>query len=131
MVFAVGKNICDNWHKRYVRIVNLSVQDNAKLVEQLKPGFKRRIDWNKFQSKVSTERQNQYLDLIDPNFHGVNRLFALLFQNENDRKVHTIYYLPKVELKDYIVITGEKNFLDQPGKSHVRTYDNNWEIATG
>ena len=58
MVFAVGKNICDNWHKRYVRIVNLSTQDNAKLLEQLKPGFKRTIDWNKFQSKVSTERQN-------------------------------------------------------------------------
>ena len=42
----------------YVWIVNLSIQYNAKLVEQLKPGFKRTINWTKFQSKVSAERQN-------------------------------------------------------------------------
>ena len=32
------------------------------------PGFKRTINWNKYQSKVTVQEQNRYLDyLIDPN----------------------------------------------------------------
>ena len=65
--------------KRYVSIVTSSTLDNAKLLEQLKSGFKRTINWNRYQSKVSPERENHYLDfLIDPSFQGVNRLFVLL-----------------------------------------------------
>ena len=75
----------------YVPVVTLSTQDNAKLLEQLKSGFKRTISWNKYQPKVATEIQNQYLDLlIKWSFQGVNRLFVLLFENEGDRKVSTI-----------------------------------------
>ena len=74
------------------------------MLEQLRSGFKSTINWNKYQSKISAERQNQNLNfLIDPSFQGVNWLFVLLFQNEGDRKVHTGYYLPKVEIKDYNV----------------------------
>ena len=52
-----------------------STQDNTKLLEQLKSCFKRTINWNNYRPKVSTERQNQYLDfLIDPSFQRVNRL---------------------------------------------------------
>ena len=58
--------------KRYVPVVTLSTQDNTQLLQQLTSGFKRTINWKKYQSKVSKERQNQYLDfLIDPNFQGV------------------------------------------------------------
>ena len=65
--------------KVYVITVTLSSQDNAKLLEQLKSGFKRTINCNKYQPKVSTERQIQYLDfLIDPR---VNRLFVLSFED--------------------------------------------------
>ena len=68
--------------KLYVLVVILSPQDNAKLLEQLKSGFKRTINWNKYQEKVSTEGQNKFLDyLIDPSFQGVNRLLVLLFEN--------------------------------------------------
>ena len=42
--------------KLNVPIVTLSTQDNAKLLKQLKSGFKRTINWNKYQSKMSTER---------------------------------------------------------------------------
>ena len=53
--------------KLYVLIVTLSTQGNTKLLEQLASGFKRTTNWNKYQSKVSLERQNQYLHfLIDP-----------------------------------------------------------------
>ena len=51
--------------KLYVPAVALSTQDNAKLFEQLKSGFKRIINLNKYQPKVSTERQNQYLDFFN------------------------------------------------------------------
>ena len=34
--------------KLYVPVVTLSTQDNAKLHQQLKSGFKRAINWNKY-----------------------------------------------------------------------------------
>ena len=33
--------------KLYVPVVTLSIQDNSKLLQQLKSGFKRVISWNK------------------------------------------------------------------------------------
>ena len=45
--------------KLYVPVVILSHRDNIKLVRQLESGFKRKIDWNKYQSKVSIKRQNR------------------------------------------------------------------------
>ena len=63
--------------KPYVPAVTLSTQDNAKLLKQFNSGFKRTINWKKYQTKASTEGQSQYLDfLIDPSFQGVNRLFV-------------------------------------------------------
>ena len=38
--------------KLYVPVVTLSTQDNAKLLQQLKSGFKRTINWNKHHSKT-------------------------------------------------------------------------------
>ena len=84
---------------------------NSRL-EQLKSGFRKTINWNKYQPKFPPERQNQYLDfVIDPSFQGVNRLSPLSFENEEDRKVNTGYYLPKVEIKDYNVVIDGKTFL--------------------
>ena len=62
----------------YVPVVTLSAQDNAKLLQQLKTGFKRTINWNKYQSEPTLQTPNQYLSyLIDPSFQGVNKLFVL------------------------------------------------------
>ena len=115
--------------KLYVLVVTLSTQDNEKISKHLKSGFKRIISWNKYQTRVSAEGVNQSLDfLIDSSFQEVNRLFALSFENEGDRKVHTRYYLQKVEIKDMIdennVMIDEKNFFNQPIKNKVKTYDN-------
>ena len=80
----------------YVLVVTLSDQDNVKLLVQLKSGFKRTINWNKYQSKVSTEAQNSYLDyLVDPSFQEVNKLFALLFEKNEDTTTHIRYYKNK------------------------------------
>ena len=63
--------------KHYVPVVTLSTQDNAKLHQQLKSGFERSINWNKYQSDPKT-----YLNyLVDPSFQGVNKLFVLSFKN--------------------------------------------------
>ena len=81
--------------KLYVLVVTLSTPYNAKLLQQLKSGFKRTINWNKNESKVPIQAPNPYLDfLIDPNFQVAKRLFVSLFENKNDRTVHTEYYLP-------------------------------------
>ena len=64
------------------------------------------------QIKTWTEGVNQLLDfLIDTSFQGANNRFVLTFENEGDRKVHTGYYLPKIEIKDYNVMSdGKKLF---------------------
>ena len=60
--------------KPYVPAVTLSTQDNAK---KLKSGFKRTINWNKYEPKVTVEQRNRYLDfLISSSFRGVSRLFV-------------------------------------------------------
>ena len=41
---------------------------------------------------------------MDPSFQGVNRLFALLFENTNGRRSYKRYYLPQVEAKNYNVM---------------------------
>ena len=110
--------------KPYVPVVTLSTQDNAKRLEQLKSDFKRTINWNEYQAKVSTERVNQHLDyLIDPSFQGVSRLFVLPFENEAQRTSYKRYYLPTREIKSYVMIDGE-NVFDQPIINSLKTYDN-------
>ena len=45
----------------YVPVVTLSTQDNAKLLPQLKWGFKRTISWNKYLFKPELLPQNPNL----------------------------------------------------------------------
>ena len=111
--------------KLYVPVVTLSTQDNAKLLQQLKSGFKRTINWNKYESNIKIFAQNRYLNhLINPSFQGVNRLFVLSFENENDRRSHSTYYLPKVEIKDYNVMIDGKNLFVEPINNNFKTYEN-------
>ena len=118
--------------KLYVSVVTLSIQDNAKLLQELKSGFKRTINWKKYQSNIKTYTQNRYLNhLVDPSYQGVGRLFVLSFENEAGRTSHSTYYLPKAEIKDYNVMIDGKNFFDQPINSDFKTYENIRKIATG
>ena len=45
--------------KLYVPVVTLSTQGNEKLLQQLKSGFKRTINWNKYESSVKKFAQNR------------------------------------------------------------------------
>ena len=117
--------------KLYVLAVTLSTQDNEKSLSQLKSGFKRTINWNKYRSKPELLAQNPNLNhLVEPSFQGVNRLFVLAFENDAERTSNKIYYLPNVEIKDYNVMIDGKNFFDQSVQNNKITYENIRKIAT-
>ena len=98
----------------YVAVVTLSTQDNAKLLQQLRSGFKRTTSCSKYQSSIKTYGQDRHLHhLLDPSFEWVNSLLVLSFESENDRTSHSTYYLPKVKLKDYNVMIVGKNVFDK------------------
>ena len=61
--------------------------------------------------------------LIDPTFTKINRLFALLFGNEEERASFLKYYVPKVQIKDFNVLIDRKSFLDVPVKSKEEAYE--------
>ena len=109
--------------KLYVPVVTLSTQENTKFLQQLKSGFKRVINWNKYLSKPKLLAQNPNLNhLVEPSFQGVNRLFVLAFENGDNRTTHDAYYM-------LIMINGE-NFFDQLIKNNKVTYENIRKIAT-
>ena len=116
----------------HVPVVTLSTNDNEKLLQQLGSGFKRVIKWNKHLSRPEFLAQNANLNyLIEPSFQGVNRLFVLAFKNDVQRKAHSGYYLPNVEIKNYNVMINGENFFDHPIKDDKVTYKNIIKIATG
>ena len=83
--------------KLYVTVVTLSTQDNSKLLQQLNSDFKLVINWNKYLSKPNLLRRNPNLNyLVEPSFQGVNRLFALGFENNTQRTSAKGCYLPNV-----------------------------------
>ena len=118
--------------KLYVPVVTLSTQENTKLLQQLKLGFKKVINWDKYLSKPESFRTNANLNhLVEPSFQGINRLFVLAFEGDTQRTSHSGYYLPNVEIKDYNIMINGENFCDQPIKNNKVTYENIRKIATG
>ena len=115
----------------YVPVVTLSFQDNAKLLPQLKLGFKRTISWNKYLAKPELLAQNANLNhLIEASFEGVNKLFVLAFENDVQR-ISKKRYIPNVKTKDYNVMIDGKHFFDQQVKNDKVKYENIRKIATG
>ena len=97
--------------KLYVPAVTLST-DNAKLLQQLKSGFKRTINWNKYEPKKQPRmlQTNILIFLIEPRFEGVNRLFVSTFNANNSRIGHWRYFFPTEKAEDHVMIIG-RNFL--------------------
>ena len=102
--------------KLFVPVVTMSKENDIKLVEQLKTGFKRTIKWNKYRPQISIQPQNNNLNyLIDPTFTNVNRLFVLSFPRNNNtdsRYSFSNYYVPKVKVNDFSVLIDGKSFFD-------------------
>ena len=107
--------------KLYVPVVTLSAENDNKLLEQLKSGFRITIKWNKYMSQMSNQNKNNNLNyLIDPTL--VNRLFVLSFENEDDRTSYYKYYMPSVEIKDYKVLIDGNAFFELPIKNIEEPY---------
>ena len=102
----------------------MSAENDNKLLEQLKTGFKRTIKWNKYRSETSnqTKKNNSNL-LIVPTFTSVNRLFVLTFENEDDRTSFSKYYLTEVEMKDFNVLIDGKSFFEIPVKNKEKAHE--------
>ena len=110
--------------KLYIPVVTVSAESDNKLLDQLKTGFKRTIKWNKYRSEMSNQTKNNNLNyLIDPTCTNLNRLFALSFENENDRTSFSKYYVPKVETKDFNVLIEGKQFFEIPVKNKEEVYE--------
>ena len=54
---------------------------------------------------------------MEPSFQGVNRLFVLAFENDDQRASNKRYYTTNVEIKDYDVMIDGKNLFDHPGRN--------------
>ena len=115
--------------KLYVPVVTLSTENDKKLLEQLRTGFKRTIKWNKYRSEMTNQTKNNNLNyLIDPTFTKVNRLFVLSFENENNTTSFSKYYASNVQIKDFNVLINGKSFFDMPIKDDKETYEEIIEI---
>ena len=124
--------------KLYVPVVTLSKENDIKLLEKLKSGFKRTIKWNKYRSQMTIQSNNNNLNyLIDPTFTKVNRLFVLSFVRiagesniaKDRRDSFSHYYVPNVEIKDFNVSTDGKSLFDLPVKNEEVTYEKIIEMA--
>ena len=54
-----------------------------------------------------------------------------MFENENDRKVHTAYYLPKVDIKEYNVMMDGQKIYNQSARNDIRRYGNIKRTSAG
>ena len=113
--------------KLYVPVDTLSKENDIKLLDQLKSGFKRTIKWNKYRSQMTVQSNNNNLNyLIDPTSTNVNRLFVLSFSKANqgyNRDSFSSYYGPNVEIKDFNVLIYGKSFFDLPVKNEQEAYE--------
>ena len=135
--------------KLYVLIVTLSAKDNVKLTKQLNEGFKRSVYWNQCKTEMKPKNLNNINPLrilLDASFQGNKRLFGLAFSNTTadvannpfnntnnrvEKNSHRKYFLPRVDVTNYNVLTDGGNFYDQPIGDQIKKYDEIRNIATG
>ena len=80
------------------------------------------------------KQRNEYRCFLEPKFLGVNRLFALIYSNQDgnaERYKARKYYLPKDIAKNYKVIINGRNFYDQQIDSDVKRYEKIRKLTTG
>ena len=71
--------------KLYVPVVTLSTRDNQKLSKLFGKGFGRSVYRNESKTKSESKtKTNEFRYFLESNFVGVNRLFVLVYPNQND-----------------------------------------------
>ena len=126
--------------KLYVPIVTLSTKDNVNLRKQLNEGFKRSVNWYDYKSKIVTkhlDNDNTTRFLLENSlFLPLITLLKMLLViqltiNRVQRDLHGKYFLPRVDITNYNVLTDSRNFYDQPINDQIKKYDEIRKIATG
>ena len=123
--------------KLYVPIVTLSAKYNVKLSKQVneRSGFQ-----NEYKTKIESKNfDNDQLTRfpLDALFQGVRRLLVLAFDSTNngnkkvERKSHTKYFLPRVNIINYNVLIDGRNSSDQPVNDQIKKYCQIRKTATG
>ena len=105
-------------------------KEDKDFIEQQNKGFQRSIYWNEYRTREKDENADannantvRYINL-DPSFQGVNRLFLMAYNRaagQTTRDGQRKYYLPKIDLKKYVIIDG-RNFYDNPIESDIEKY---------
>ena len=125
-----GATLAINDCKLYIPVLTLSKGDEIKLLTNLKSGFMREIEWNKYRSQMTTEAINNNLNiLIDPTFTNVNRLFVLAYQTADDRQSFSQFCSTKIMVKDFNVIIDKLAFFDLPIKTEEEVYEKIIDIS--
>ena len=113
--------------KRYVPVVTLSTEDNAKLSKLLTEGFKRSVYWNKYKAIIEQiyNANDNMRTLIDPSWQRINRLFVLAYLNDANSTVnsHRKYFLTRVKIENYNIEIDGRNFYDQPINDWIKQYN--------
>ena len=111
----------------------MSKENDAKLLQQLKLGFKRTIKWNKYRSQMTIQPKNRNLNyLINRTFTNINRLLVLFFPRNNNtdsRYSYSNYSAPKAEINNFNVLIDRKSFFDLPVKNAEEAYKKMIEIS--
>ena len=118
--------------KLYAPVVTLSTKDNTNLTKQLDEGFKRTIYWNQY---VSSSCANRLFVLAFEDTRADEAADAPAPQNLVANRVirdgYKKYFVPRVDITSYNVLTDGRNFYDQPINDSIRKYDETRKIATG
>ena len=99
-----------NRQKIYVPAVTLSATNNQKLLNKR---FERSIYSNKYKKSYNENTANKFRYFLESNFVGISRLFILVYSKQSDAKRFKAkrYFLPKVIIKNYNVITNKNIFM--------------------
>ena len=101
--------------KLYIPVVTLMARGSQILPKLLSKVFERQVYWNEYRTESEAKtKTSEYKYFFNSNFVGVNRLFVLVYRNQNNllkRFKIRRYYLPKGIIENYNVIINGKLFL--------------------
>ena len=105
------------------------------------------MEWVPNKNRNKKFKQNNLTRFpLDASFQGFRRLFVLAFNNTTvnvpnnpidnnnnrvERNSHRIYFLPRVNITNYNVLIGGRNFYDQPINDQIKQYDKIRKTAKG
>ena len=114
------------------------------MTKQLNEGFKRSAYWNEYKTKIESKEADDNLTIFyfDASSQGVSKLYVLAFLNtifgagnadgpdRVKRVCYRKYFLSRVNITNYNVLIGGKNFYDQPINHQIKKYDEIRKIST-